>query len=552
MTQDFDHNTPQDSAALTATETRSWLTSPVTIVIAAALLRGIALYAFEGTLHDGSTRVGTAWAWLFQNTPIFGRTPWPEGNYLLPAVALLIWDEQYWSVRVIYALTGLSNVWVVYLLGKAVYGRTAGAVAGWIVALMPYHILVSAEAAMSEPPYVSLILLALLAAVRYHVKPGPWLAAGAGLALTLATMFRIDGVIWGIPLALSIAIAALRSGDAKSLAFRDLIIFGMCGLLYPAALFIQWTMLYPDPFHILNQAKLNTHQFFVNGEHPRWPTSLYQSYAVAFWPASTFVLLTPAVAALGWIGVAEAIRERRHHAIPLVLGLFVVCAWLAYATFKHDIQTQWRYALVLVVVLTVFSLPGARALARSSRAFTLHHIAMVAISAALVWQSFITYVTFVDCGALTRQLGILSPIRPNQFGSQTLLAWINANSTAIAPVVLTPHVLESPYLAKHRKDLESSGRIIVQSYYLPRSILVHTRASLTTDLLKKLSGARFVATNSSLRELGLQDGLVREVIEPVLNIDGTYNWQGVQLRLIQQFGSNRVWEIIHPEKTPAS
>ena len=63
---------------------------------------------------------------------------------------------------------------------------------------------------MSEGPYVSFILLALLAIVRYSARPHPWLAAAAGLSLTLATMFRIDGVIWGVPLALSIAIVAIE------------------------------------------------------------------------------------------------------------------------------------------------------------------------------------------------------------------------------------------------------------------------------------------------------------------------------------------------------
>lgn len=522
----------------------SWPTSLLVIILAAALLRIAALCMFEGTIHDGTTRVLTTWEWLFNDRPIFGRTLWPEGNYLLPAVALLIWDEPYWSVRIMYALIGLTNVWLAYLLGEAVYGRAAGAVAGWIVALMPFHILASADGAMSEGPYVSFILLALLAIVRYSVQPNPWLAAAAGLSLTLATMFRIDGVIWGIILALSIALAVIDLHLAPSLAARDLLLFGACGLLFPVTLFVEWTSLYLDPFYILKEAQFNTHQFFVHGKHPRWTALFYQSYTVAFWPASTFVLLTPFVAALGWIGVASAIRATRRAAIPLVLGLFVTTVWLAYAAFMHDILAQWRYALVLAVVLAVFSLPGAKSLARCIRALTLRRITAVAAFAALALQALITYVTFVDSGAITRQLGVLSLLRPNQFGSRELLSWINANSTTGGPVLLTPHVLESPYLVLHRKELEQSGRIAVQSYYLPSSELVHTRASLAGELQRKLLGVRFVVTSKGLRELGLRDGVIRELIEPVREIDGTHSWNGVRLRLVQQFGGNLLWEVI--------
>src|SRR6266513_1174671 len=131
------------------------------------------------------------------------------------------------------AIVGLTNVWLVYLLGTAVYGRTAGVTAAWVVALMPFHILVSTDVAMSEEPYITFILLALLAIVRYTAKPNPWLAAAAGLSLTLATTFRFDGVYWGIPLAFSIAFVAFGRRATPAAAARDLILMGFCGLLYP-------------------------------------------------------------------------------------------------------------------------------------------------------------------------------------------------------------------------------------------------------------------------------------------------------------------------------
>ena len=118
----------------------SWVTSLLVILLVAAVLRLAALVGFEGTNQDGPTRVGIARAWIVDGIPFFGRTLWPEGNYLLPAAVLLCWDNAYWGVRILYAIIGLTNVWLVYLLGTAVYGRTAGATAGSLVALMPLSI----------------------------------------------------------------------------------------------------------------------------------------------------------------------------------------------------------------------------------------------------------------------------------------------------------------------------------------------------------------------------------------------------------------------------
>ena len=50
----------------------------------------------------------------------------------------------------------------------------------------------------------------------------------------------------------------------------------------------------------------------------------------------------------------SAIRERHQKAAALVSGLAVICFWLAYAAYTHAILAQWRYALVLAVVLITF------------------------------------------------------------------------------------------------------------------------------------------------------------------------------------------------------
>jgi 4-amino-4-deoxy-L-arabinose transferase-like glycosyltransferase len=523
------------------------LESPVTILVTAALIRGALLLTYEGTIQDGITRVLATANWLFHGVGIFGRTSWPEGNYLLPAAALLIWNEPYWSVRILYALVGVTNVGLIYLLGRTLYGHRAGTIAAWVVACMPFHAQQSVEVATSEVPYLSCIILALIAIVRYAENPNPLLAICGGLSLTLATSFRFDGVVWGIPLGASIAVAAFRHRLPPWRLVRDLALFGVCGTAFLAVLLARWMHLYPHPFAIIARGQLMSQEFFVQGEHSRWPSWLYQSYTLGFWPASTFVILTPLVAALGWTGLVCALRERRIMALPVALGIVVVCIWLGYAAFRHDILVQWRYALVIAVPLCVFCLPGAEALTRFSPVLTGRRIAVATLVTAAASATAVTVLAFVDAGTLTRQIGALSPVRSGQFASRDLLAWIRINADPSGPVLLTPHVLEQPYLVMHLPELIRAGGVIAESYFVPPSgDLVHSHASLTQQLLTTIPRACYVVTSTSPRELGLRDGLYRELVDPVRVVDHRYIWNGISLRLHRRFGSNLVWGVLHP------
>jgi len=515
-----------ESAVAWDSRTPSWWQSPVVIVVAAALIRGALVFTYEGATGDGSTRVMTAANWLWQGVSFFGRTPWPEGNYLLPSAALLVWNEPYWSVRILYALVGVSNVWLIYLLGCTLYGRSAGAIAGWVVACMPFHAQLSVEVGASEIPYISCIIVSVLAIVRYMKGPGPLLAIWAGLSLTGATSFRFDGVVWGIPLGASMVAAAFRHRLPLSRVARDLALFGVCAIAFPAALFARWMQLYPDPFYIFSSGKLSTQEFFLRGMHPRWTSWLYQLYTLGFWPASTFVVLTPLVATLGWIGWGCAIRERRLVALPISLGIVVVCIWLGYATFRHDILVQFRYALVVAVLLSVFCLLGAEEVSRLWRALTGRRLAAATLATAVAWVAAVIVLAFINGGVLSRQIGGLSPIRPGQFTSRDLLTWIRSDSSG--PMLLTPHVIHGqPYLIMHLGELRRSGQVIAQSIYLPKSELLLTHESLNEQLLTNVSRACYLVTSAGLGELGLRDGLYPELVEPVHVTDDVYAWHGI-------------------------
>lgn len=518
-------------------------------VIAALVLRAAALLWFEGDLNDGTTRIVTAAAWLAHNASVFGRTVWPEGNYLLPALGLAVWPDLYWCPRILYAIVCLAHVPLVFALGNAAIDRRAGLIAAWVVALMPYHVYVSTDGATSEGPYVALVLLALVLMVRYATSPSVRDAGLAGLSLTLATTFRFDGVIWGSALAASLVIAGSRHRVGYPRLAGHLATFGLLGLAYPIAIWLRWSQLYPaNPAYILDQAKLNTLQFFVNGHHPRWPDWLYDLYSFAFWPLSLVILLTPAVALLAYAGVASYRVRTNHLALPAALGLLFVGAWLGYETHSHSILAQWRYALVLAIVLSIFVGPGFSRVKTRFEALTGARAVVLAIACALLAQTGITLAAMYGAGSLSRQSIAISPVRSGQFGSRELLRWVDSLAAPNLPVLLTPHTLEQPYLAINARAAERQGKLSSQSYYLPHSQLVHTRASLLEDLKGKMSRVPYVVTSDSRREIGLRDGSTREVVAPACPAsDHGCIWEGFEMTLAHRFGNNLVWRIV---KTP--
>ncbi len=525
-----------------------WWAHPALILFVAAFVRLIALLFIEGEVNDGVTRIGTAARWFFAGVPTFGHTVWGEGNYVLPGLALLVWRDPYWSVRILYALLAVTNVWLALTVTRAAFDARAAAVTGWVVALMPFHLLMSANGATSEVPYISLILASVWAVMRYRRDPELRWAVIAGVLLALATTFRYDGVIWGLPLAASFVL--WRPDEERQLhvdarTILHLAAFGVCGLLYVAAVFWRWSTLYASPWYPLDQAKLNTLQFFVNGHHPRWPDWFYRTYVVLFWPASMFAILTPGLALIGWLGLGVSATRGRRTAVPLMLGIAVAVGWLAYATVTHSILAQFRYAMILAIVVATFIVPGVRALRHRYPRLETAHITAAILVTGVAWQGLVTDASLHARGVLTNQLGSISPVQRSPFAARDLLAWATLHTTRERPLVVTPHVQSaSAYYALKSEPLIQEQRVINQQYYLPNSQYVHTRASLTDALAQRIAAAGWVATTTATRQLGLRDGLQGELVVPA-RVGATYAWYGIALTPVARWGDIRLWRVDH-------
>ena len=89
------------------------------------------------------------------------------------------------NARIVSALAGVLTVYVVYRLGRLLYDRPVGLIAALLLALMPYHVIVTRQVLL-DGPMTLFATLALYTVAKYAITgERTWLyAAGAAMGLT--------------------------------------------------------------------------------------------------------------------------------------------------------------------------------------------------------------------------------------------------------------------------------------------------------------------------------------------------------------------------------
>jgi hypothetical protein len=96
--------------------------------------------------------------------------------------------------RVAAALMGVATVYFTYALGRMLYGARAGLIAGAMLALMPYHVIVTRQILL-DGPRTMMATITLYALARYAITERlTWLNATAA-ALGLSFLCKEDSVI---------------------------------------------------------------------------------------------------------------------------------------------------------------------------------------------------------------------------------------------------------------------------------------------------------------------------------------------------------------------
>ncbi len=135
------------------------------------------------------------------------------------------WGVSDLTARLCAVAVGMLTIYLVYLLGKLMYGARAGAVAALLFALIPYHVIVSRQMLL-DGPMTLFATLSLYMLARYATTHRPeWLYC-TGAALGLTFLAKETGII-----VITAMYAFLALTPQIKVRIRDLFISIVCMVL---------------------------------------------------------------------------------------------------------------------------------------------------------------------------------------------------------------------------------------------------------------------------------------------------------------------------------
>jgi uncharacterized membrane protein len=315
---------------------------PETGVLVIAVLFRFWKLAAIGFNSDEAVYAGTAAAISGDNSarslfPVFRAHP-----VLLQMFVSLAYRVNHsdWAGRSVPALIGVLTVVVTYLLGSRLYGRQAGLFAGALLAVMPYHVIVSRQVLLDGLMTLG-ATAALYCVVRYSREPSArWMVAtGAMLGITLITketgLVLVGGlyVFFALTPAIRLNWRHLLAGVATTglIAIQAPIVLAMAGRTSSGQHYFLWQIFrrpnHPPLFYfstlpqVIGPALLLAvlaGMIWLRREND-WPERLlfcWMAVPVVFfslWPVKGYQYLlpvAPALAVLGGLALSRACELR--------------------------------------------------------------------------------------------------------------------------------------------------------------------------------------------------------------------------------------------------
>jgi hypothetical protein len=245
----------------------AWVTVPSGMAIAAvgAFMRLWQLGAL-GFNSDEAVYAGQAAA-IAGDPALKGIFPVFRAHPLLYQFALAVlyrWGSHDLVARLLAVVFGLGAVFLVYHLGSLLYGQAVGLLAAALLAICPYHVVVTRQALLDGAlTFFATLTLYLLARFVTTGFP-PWLwAAGAGLGLTF--LAKETGLVFVFAIYAFLALV-----PSVRVRVRDVVGFAVCAALVIA----------PFPLSLLLGGGSRTAQGFLVWQLFRAPNHDWNFYPV--------------------------------------------------------------------------------------------------------------------------------------------------------------------------------------------------------------------------------------------------------------------------------
>jgi hypothetical protein len=233
------------------------------------------------------------------------------------------------TARLLAVAFGLATIYLIYRLGTLLYGQGVGLLAAALVALCPYHVIVSRQALL-DGPLAFFATLSLYLVARYAVSGlPPWLYA-SGAALGLTFLAKETGLVF-VPA----TYAFLALATSLRVRLRDLAIWALCAAVVIA----------PFPLSLLLGGGGRTAQGFLVWQLFRPPNHDWNFYLV-----QVSLALGPLLLLAALLGVAGSIGAWSWR--ETLLGCW---ALVPIAFFQAWPVKGFQYLLPLVTVVAVLA-----------------------------------------------------------------------------------------------------------------------------------------------------------------------------------------------------
>jgi 4-amino-4-deoxy-L-arabinose transferase-like glycosyltransferase len=304
--------------------------------------------------------------------------------------------------RLVAVLVGLATVYLVYRLGKLLYGERAGLLAALFMALMPYHVIVTRQVLLDGPMTLCATVTLYMVARLGATHRAAWLyAAGAGMGLTF--LAKETGIIL-----LGSIYAFVALTPTLGVRLRDLAISMATMLLVIAPFPLSLALAGGGGAH-------RTEQYLV------WQLLRRPNHDLAFYPSVLPPAIGPLLILAAVLGLWYLRRKRTWKETLLV-------SWIAVPLCFYELYPVkgFQYPIAISVPIAILA---ARALLRlpplriprllPARSFALAPGAVVLVALSLALASW-SRVQFVPSRELLAGAGGVP-------GGRELGAWIREN-----------------------------------------------------------------------------------------------------------------------------
>jgi hypothetical protein len=246
--------------------------------------------------------------------------------------------------RLTVAAIGVVTVAVVYELGRLLYGRPAGLLAALLMALMPYHVVVTRQVLLDGPMTLFATLTVLFLA-RFVLSARPWWLYGAGAAMGLTFLSKETSIVL-----LGAIYAFLALTPELRVRLRDLAV----------SLGVMALVIAPFPLSLMLAGRTGTGESYLTWQLFRRP-----NHGWLFYPTTVPEAVGPLVLLAAVIGLWLLRREASWRETLLLawIAVPVVFFWLwPVKGFQYLLPIAPALAVLAARALCRLPMPAVRGL----------------------------------------------------------------------------------------------------------------------------------------------------------------------------------------------